>query len=82
MYSAPAFIPTPIGEIVEYVPTLNEVLICLGIWAVGLLMYTIFVRITVPVLNGDLAFDTVYHTDPETTPAVRNASGSERSALS
>ncbi len=54
----PAFIPTPLGEIVEYAPTLNETLVCLGIWAFGLLLYTIFVRITVPVLEGRLTIDT------------------------
>ena len=53
----PAFIPTPLGEIVEYTPTLNETLICLGIWAFGLLLYTIFVRITIPVLSGRLTYD-------------------------
>lgn len=51
----PAFIPSPIGEIVEYTPTLNETLVCFGIWAFGLLCYTIFVRITIPVLSGELS---------------------------
>jgi len=60
----PAFIPSPLGEIVEYVPTLNEILVCTGIWAFGLLMYTILVRVTIPVLYGDLLVDKVYHTDP------------------
>ncbi len=59
----PGFIPTPIGEIVEYLPTLNETLVCLGIWAFGLLLYTIFVRITIPVLSGKLLIDKIYHTD-------------------
>ena len=54
----PAFIPTPLGEIVEYTPTVNETLICLGIWSFGLLLYTIAVRITVPVLSGRLTHDT------------------------
>ena len=53
----PGFIPTPLGEIVEYTPTLNETLICFGIWAAGLLIYTILVRITVPVLSGRLTVD-------------------------
>jgi len=59
----PGFIPTPLGEIVEYQPTWNETLVCLGIWAFGLLLYTIFVRITVPVLSGRLTYDTVYQTE-------------------
>jgi Ni/Fe-hydrogenase subunit HybB-like protein len=53
----PAFIPTPLGELVEYVPTGREITVCLGIWAFGLLLYTIFVRISVPVLAGDLTYE-------------------------
>jgi hypothetical protein len=52
----PAFIPTPLGEIVEYTPTLNESLVTSGDLGFGLLVYTILVRVTVPVLTG-LAFD-------------------------
>ncbi len=50
----PAFIPSPIGEIVEYKPTADEILLCLGIWAFGLLLYTILVRVAVPVLSGKM----------------------------
>ncbi len=71
----PAFVPTPIGEVVEYTPTLNETLVCLGIWAFGLLLYTIFVRITVPVLQGRLLIDKIFHTDPEKVAAERAAAG-------
>jgi Ni/Fe-hydrogenase subunit HybB-like protein len=69
----PAFIPSPLGEIVEYTPTLNETLVSLGIWAFGLLLYTIFVRITVPVLQGRLLVDQVFHTDPEKIAAEQAA---------
>jgi Ni/Fe-hydrogenase subunit HybB-like protein len=69
----PAFVPSPVGEIVEYTPTLNETLVCLGIWAFGLLLYTIFVRITVPVLQGRLLIDQVFHTDPEKIAAEQAA---------
>ena len=55
----PAFIPSPLGEIVEYRPTTNEILVCLGIWAFGLLLYTIVVRMTVPVLTGRMTIDRV-----------------------
>ncbi|MBS0198700.1 MAG: polysulfide reductase NrfD [Planctomycetes bacterium] len=56
----PAFVPTPLGEIVEYSPTLNETLVTLGIWAGGLLLYTILVRVTVPVLAGRLTYDQTF----------------------
>lgn len=52
----PAFVPTPLGEIVEYLPTLHETMVCLGIWAFGLLVYTILVRVSVPVLAGEVTF--------------------------
>ena len=67
----PAFIPSPLGELVEYQPTLNEILICLGIWAFGLLLYTVFVRVTVPVLSGELTADSVAGAAPGShTPSV------------
>ncbi|MEK6543295.1 MAG: sulfate reduction electron transfer complex DsrMKJOP subunit DsrP [Elusimicrobiota bacterium] len=61
----PAFIPTPLGEIVEYFPTLNEWLICAGIWAFGILLYTVFLKMTIPVLTGRLRF---VDTFPSQTP--------------
>ncbi len=51
----PGFIPTPLGEMVEYSPSLNETLVCFGIWAFGLLSYTIFLRMAVPILQGRLS---------------------------
>lgn len=56
----PAFVPTPLGEIVEYTPTFNELMVSGGIVAFGLLVFTILVRVTVPVLSGKLAFDRPY----------------------
>jgi len=51
----PGFIPTPLGEMVEYSPSLNETLVCFGIWAFGLLCYTVFLRMAVPILQGRLS---------------------------
>jgi len=68
----PAFVPSPLGEIVEYAPTLNEVAICFGIWAFGLLLYTILVRVAIPVLSGRLTVDRSDHSIPEASTARGN----------
>jgi molybdopterin-containing oxidoreductase family membrane subunit len=43
------FVPTPLGVVREYVPTLPEVLITLAIYALGLLMVTVFYKIATAV---------------------------------
>jgi molybdopterin-containing oxidoreductase family membrane subunit len=43
------FVPTPLGHVTGYVPTLPEMSIALGIWAVGFLMITVFYKITLSV---------------------------------
>ena len=49
----PGFIPDPLGEIYEYMPNSTEIAISLGIWAFGLLIFTLFMRIAVPIQRGD-----------------------------
>lgn len=43
------FIPSPLGNVTEYVPTFYEVSIALGILAVGFLMVTVFYKIALSV---------------------------------
>ena len=43
------FVPSPLGAVTRYVPTLPEVLIVLGIWALGFLMVTVFYKIALSV---------------------------------
>lgn len=50
----PGFTPTPLGELVEYSPSLNETLVCVGIWAFGFMAYTVFLRMSLPILQGRL----------------------------
>ena len=45
----PAFIPTPIGEIYEYSPSLTEIMVSVGIWAIGLLIFTLLAKAALPV---------------------------------
>ena len=43
------FVPTPLHEVVDYVPTLSELAISLGIYGIGFLVLTIFIKIVVTV---------------------------------
>ncbi len=43
------FVPTPLGALPRYAPTGTEILIAVGIWAVGVLMVTLFYKITLSV---------------------------------
>jgi len=49
----PGFIPTPLGDFVQYVPSANELLICAGIWAFGLLLYSFFLKAAIPIVNAE-----------------------------
>jgi molybdopterin-containing oxidoreductase family membrane subunit len=43
------FVPSPLGAVTSYVPSVPEVLIVLGIWALGFLMVTVFYKIALSV---------------------------------
>ena len=45
-------------------------MVCLGIWAAGLLIYTILVRVSVPVLAGQVTYARRWHT-PAVEPKPR-----------
>lgn len=45
------FIPNPFDRVTEYWPTLPEIVISLGIWAIGALMLTVLYKIAVSVKN-------------------------------
>lgn len=51
----PGFVPTPLGQFVEYQPSWNETLICLGIWSFGILMYSWMLHVAIPIMKGELS---------------------------
>ncbi len=51
----PGFIPTPLGNIVEYIPSFNEVLVCVGIWAFGLLLFSWMLHLAMPIMSGQFS---------------------------
>ncbi len=52
----PGFLPGPWGEIVEYQPTLVEILVTLGIWALGAFVFTLLVKVALPIELGKLRY--------------------------
>jgi len=52
----PGFIPTPIGEVTEYYPTLIEVGVTLGNWALGFFILTILLKGAIGILIGEVKY--------------------------
>lgn len=50
----PGFIPSTLHEIVEYLPSLTEWKVTAGIWAFGLMVYTVALKIAIPILSGKI----------------------------
>jgi molybdopterin-containing oxidoreductase family membrane subunit len=50
----PGFVPSPLGEIVEYIPSWVELGVTAGIWALGLFILTILVRVALPIELGEV----------------------------
>ena len=48
----PGFIPTPLGEVFEYSPTLVELVLAAGIWAFGALIFTLLARASIAIESG------------------------------
>ena len=59
----PAYTPDTLGEIYEYVPTLHELRIGAAIFSIGFLVFTLLIKITVPIMTGEFA-------DKTAVPAV------------
>ncbi len=43
------FIPSPFGKVIQYWPTIPESMIALGIWAIGVLLITIFYKMALSI---------------------------------
>ncbi|MBI5286501.1 MAG: polysulfide reductase NrfD [Deltaproteobacteria bacterium] len=63
----PGMVPSPIGEPSEYSPTMLEMLITIGNWAIGFMIFTLLVKGSVGVMSGDVRHpgaigkEAVYH---------------------
>jgi molybdopterin-containing oxidoreductase family membrane subunit len=51
-FVVPGFVPDPLGEIYEYIPNLVELMVSFGIWATGLLIFTLLMKVAIPIETG------------------------------
>jgi len=49
----PGLTPDTLGEIYEYFPSKTEILVTAGIFSVGFLLYTIMLKVAVPIMLGE-----------------------------
>jgi molybdopterin-containing oxidoreductase family membrane subunit len=52
----PGFIPTPLGEIFEYAPTSVELSVAAGIWALGILIFTLLTKAMIAIKHGKIRY--------------------------
>jgi molybdopterin-containing oxidoreductase family membrane subunit len=51
----PGLTPDALGEIYEYYPTLTELRVAAGIFAFGFLMFTLMLKVAVPISLGEFS---------------------------
>lgn len=69
----PGFVPSTLHELVEYVPTVTEWKVTAGIWAFGLMLLTVAVKVALPVLSGQLASHAAQQEEPGRQDDVRQS---------
>ncbi|MBI5480907.1 MAG: polysulfide reductase NrfD, partial [Deltaproteobacteria bacterium] len=70
----PGLTPDVLGEIYEYSPTLTELQVAAGVFAVGFLVYTLMVKVAVPIALGEFHVDS----PPGREGGGRDAAGARR----
>lgn len=68
----PGFVPSTLHEMVEYLPSLVEWKVSAGILALGLMVYTVALKIAIPVFTDKVKLDesgTLQHKDQDSSPS-------------
>jgi molybdopterin-containing oxidoreductase family membrane subunit len=53
----PGLTPDPLGEIYVYTPSATEVMVAAGVFGVGFLVFTLMLKVAVPIMLGELTRD-------------------------
>ncbi len=65
----PGLTPDTLGEIYEYVPTVTELRVAAGVFAVGFLVFTLMLRVAVPITLGEFQIGRPLPAEPPGRPA-------------
>jgi molybdopterin-containing oxidoreductase family membrane subunit len=52
----PGFTPDTLGEVYEYFPSANEIMIAAGVFAIGFLLFTLMVKVTIAIMLGEFHY--------------------------
>jgi Ni/Fe-hydrogenase subunit HybB-like protein len=70
----PGFTPDTLGEIYEYYPTITEVRVAAGVFAVGFLLFTVLLKIAVPLMLADASHhEPILPESGQRLPEIRHA---------
>jgi molybdopterin-containing oxidoreductase family membrane subunit len=53
----PGLTPDPLGEIYQYRPSLTEIQVSAGVFAVGFLVFTLMLKVAIPISLGEFHVD-------------------------
>jgi molybdopterin-containing oxidoreductase family membrane subunit len=60
----PGLTPDTLGEIYQYYPTVTEVRVAAGVFAIGFLLFTLMLKVAVPILLGEFGATSAGAPDP------------------
>jgi molybdopterin-containing oxidoreductase family membrane subunit len=69
----PGFVPAPTGEIAEYHPNLGEILVSLGVLALGLFLFSAMTKVVIAIQTGQLSRPITSIPPPAAEPALAGA---------
>ena len=73
----PGFTPDTLGEVRDYAPSPTELAIAAGIFSVGVFLFTLMVKVAVPVMLGELRYRQVDSGNPLSFPPAPAAGGAQ-----
>ena len=68
----PGLTPDALGEIYQYYPSLTELRVAAGVFALGFLLFTLMLKVAVPISLGEFQRVTAVGGNPEGSPYTRS----------